>query len=296
MGAVIRLAGLVSTLFLFVAAAASSSALSLFQARKFAEAEQAYRLALRHQPRNAELRLGLARTLIELDRISEALQIVETTLAALPSSLSTTPAVEMEVGRLLRQLAEKRFRDLGLIDEGQAAVSEIAGKRLEREGNFTTALARYRDVQQLEPNRAGIQYLIGSVLWKLRDFESAEKHLRAELANTPGHGMANFRLGQIMIATSFEIESVPYLERALAALPGRLEVRRELGKAYRKAGSLAAARSVWEQVAKARPEDDQVHFLLGGLYRELGEAALSQREFSLHRQLLEQRRSRSERR
>ncbi len=290
----IRLAGLVFTLFHFAAPTGNSSALGLFQARKFAEAEQAYRQALRQQPRNSELRLGLARTLVHLDRIPEALQILETTLAAVPSG--PTPYVEMEAGRLLRQLAEKRFRDLSLINEGQTAVSEIAGKRLEREGNFTAALARYRDVQQLEPNRAGIQYLIGSVLWKLRDFESAEKHLRAELANTPGHGMANFRLGQIMIATSFEIESVPYLERALAALPGRLEVRRELGKAYRKAGSLAAARSVWEQVAKARPQDDQVHFLLGGLYRELGEAALSQREFNIHRQLLEQRRSRSERR
>ena len=296
MKSVIRLAGLLCTLFLFVATAADTPALAHFQARNFREAEQAYRLAIRRQPRNPELHLGLARTLVELNRIPEALQILETTLATTPSGLGPSPATEMEAGRLLRRLADKRFRDLDLSGQGQAAINEIAGKRLEREGNFTAALAQYREAQQREPNRAGIQYLIGGALWKLRDFEAAEKHLRAELANTPGHGMANFRLGQIMIANSLESESVPYLERALAALPARLEVRRELGKAYRKTGNLAGARSVWEQVAKARPQDDQVHFLLGGLYREMGEAELSQKEFNLHRQLLEQRRSRSERR
>jgi Tfp pilus assembly protein PilF len=79
-------------------------------------------------------------------------------------------------------------------------------------------------------------------------------------------------------------------------MPDRAEIRRDLGKAYRKAGRPADARAAWEAVAKAHPNDDQVHFLLGGLYRELGEAALAQRELSLHRKLLEHRRSSAERR
>jgi predicted Zn-dependent protease len=273
------------------AAAVAAPGVALYRARKFPEAERALRVSLKQQPQNPELRLLLARTLIELNRIPEALAELDHLLAAKPS-----PDTEMEAGRLLRRLAEKRFKDLTRSDGGQAAVSEIAGRRLEREGNFAAALARYQDALQREPDRPGLRYSIGSVLWKMRDFEAAEKNLRAELDRTPEHGMANFRLGQLLIATNREADSVPYLERAVATMPDRAEIRRELGKAYRKAGRPTDARAAWEAVAKARPNDDQVHFLLGGLYRELGEAALAQRELSLHRKLLEQRRSSAERR
>lgn len=283
-------------LVFFLTVAVQFEGLTLYQARKFAEAELRYRAALQKQPHDSDLRLGLARTLVELNRIPEALSELERVLASRPPSPGPTPETELEAGRLLRRLAEKRFRDLNRMDEGQAAISEIAGKRFEREGNFPAALARYREALQREPGRSGIQYLIGSALWKLREMEAAEKHLRAELAINPSHGMANFRQGQILLADNREIQSIPYLEKAMAALPDRVEIRRELGKAFRKAGKLASARAEWEQVERLRPEDDQVHFLLGGLYRELGEATLSASHFNLHRQLLEKRRSRSERR
>ncbi len=286
------MASLAGILIVTLAALAlDSPGAGLYRARKFPEAERELRASLKKQPRNPGLRLLLTRTLIELNRIPEALAELDQLLETRPS-----PDTEMEAGRLLRRLAERRFRDLNHSDAGQAAVSEIAGRRLEREGNFAAALTRYRDAQQREPDQPGLRYSIGSVLWKMRDFEAAEKNLRAELERMPEHGMANFRLGQVLIATSREAESVAYLERAVAAMPDRVEVRRELGKAYRKAGRPADAQAAWEAVAKALPNDDQVHFLLGGLYRELGEAVLAQRELSLHRQILERRRSLAERR
>ncbi|HUS04696.1 MAG TPA: tetratricopeptide repeat protein [Bryobacteraceae bacterium] len=272
------------------ALALDSPGVALYRARKFPEAERELRASLQKQPRNPELRLLLARTLIQLNRIDQALAELDYLVGH-----GASPNTEMEAGRLLRILAEKRFRDLGRSDAGQAAVSEIAGRRLEHDGNFAAALARYQDARQREPDRPGLSYSMGSVLWKMRDYEGAEKNLRAELEHTPDHGMANFRLGQVLLATSREGESVTCFERAAAAMPDRTEVRRELGKAYRKAGRPADAQAAWEAVAKAHPTDDQVHFLLGGLYRELGKAALAQREFGLHRQLLEQRRNRAER-
>ena len=284
------MASLAGILIIALAAALDPPGVGLYRARKFPEAERELRVSLKKQPRNPELRLLLARTLVELNRIPEALAELDHLLNAAPST-----DIEMEAGRLLRRLAEIRFRDLSRTGAGQAAVSEIAGRRLEREGNFAAALARYRDASQMEPDRPGLRYSIGGVLWKMRDFDGAETNLRAELERTPTHGMASFRLGQVLIATGREAESVAYLERAVSAMPEGLEVRRELGKAYRKAGRLADARATWEAVEKARPNDDQVHFLLGGLYREMGDPVRSEQELKLHRQLLEQRRSRAER-
>ncbi|MCX6592355.1 MAG: tetratricopeptide repeat protein [Acidobacteria bacterium] len=268
----------------------ATSGVALYQARRFPEAEQVLRAALRKQPLDQQARLLLARTLVELNRVPEALSELQRLMEARPS-----PELEMEAGRLLRRLAERRFSDLSRQDDGQAAVSEIAGRRLEREGNFTGALARYQETQAREPERPGIHYALGSVHWKLREMVAAEAHLRAELARTPGHGMANFRLGQVLIATGREQEAVAPLERAAGGMPERPEVRRELGKGYRKVGRTADARRVWESVALERPNDDQIHFLLGGIYRETGERDLAQREFDLHRKLLEERRRLSER-
>ncbi|MEO5951680.1 MAG: tetratricopeptide repeat protein [Chloroflexia bacterium] len=253
-------------------------AIKLFNDRQFPQAEKALRVAIKQRPQEQQLKLYLAKAMIEQHHTADALRELETLLAQRPSA-----ETEFEVGKLMRQLAEARFHDLSQSDAGQAAVQEIAGRRLEREGNFEAALARYREAASLEPSRPGLNYEIGSALWKMRDYEPAEKQLRAELVRTPQHGMANFRLGQLMLATNREAEAVSPLEQALTALPNRLEVRRELGKAYRRAGQLNQARSAWESVATARPNDDQVHFLLGGLYRELGESALAEKAFARHR-------------
>lgn len=278
------------TILSLLVASLDISGVRLYEARKFGEAERAFRESIKKRPQDPNLRLYLARTLIELNRISEALAELERVIEA-----QTSPEIEVEVGRLLRNLAERRFRDLSQSDAGQAGIHEIAGRRLEHEGHFDAALMRYREAQRLEPNRPGLSYAIGSVFWKMRELEEAERHLRAELERTPEHGMANFRLGQVLVATNREMDAVVPLERAAAALPDRLEVRRELGKAYRKAGRTADALAAWEAIARARPDDNQVHFLLGSLYRELGQTAAAEREFSQHRKLLKQRRDQSER-
>ena len=283
------LAGILTLSLAFMAI--DDEGIRLYRTRKFVEAEREFRLTLRKQPQDPQPRLYLARTLIELNRVSEALAELERLIEAQPS-----PEIEIEVGRLLRHLAGRRFHDLTQSDAGQAAISEIAGHRLEQERNFPAALAQYREAQKIESDRPGINYAMGSVLWKMNEFGPAEKHLRAELERSADHGMANFRLGQVLLATSREAEAIAPLARATVALPDRWEVRRELGKAYRKTGHSAEALDAWEAVAKARPDDDQVHFLLGGLYRELGRTALAKQEFSRHGKLLEMRRARPERR
>lgn len=271
-------------------AGADQSAIALFRERKFVEAERTIQASLRRQPNQPSVRLLLARTLIELRRVPEALLELERLLATQPS-----PEIEMEAGRLLRRLAEDRFQDLARSGAGNAAVLAISGRRLEQSGDFAGAKARYAEAIRLESDRPGLRYALGAVEWKLGETEAAERDLRLELARTPDHGMANFRLGQVLLATNREADAVVPLERAVSAMPSRPEVLRELGKAYRKAGRSAEARRAWETVAKLRPADDQVHFLLGTLYRELGETALAQRELATHRQLLDARRERSER-
>ncbi|HYO80699.1 MAG TPA: tetratricopeptide repeat protein [Bryobacteraceae bacterium] len=258
-----------------------------FAQGQFAKAASIFRAALKASPRNESARLHLARALIHLNRIPEALEVLQ------PLTLPSASAeARLEAGRTLRHLAERRFRTLQRVAAGTPATMEILGRRLEREGNFAGALEQFEAVRKLEPARPGIHYSLGSVLWKLRELPRAETELRAELATQPGHSMANLRLGQLLVQTEREAEAIPHLEAARTALPHLIEISRELGKAYRKVGRLNDARSAWEFVVSSRPGDDQVHYLLAGLYRELGEPEKATRELQEHRKVLEGRRQR----
>ena len=54
-----------------------------------------------------------------------------------------------------------------------------------------------------------------------------------------------------------------------------------------KLGQAARAREHLEYVAKARPQDDQVHALLAAVYRALGEREKARAELKLHQAILD---------
>jgi protein O-GlcNAc transferase len=275
---------LLAALLCFLAA---PDALKLYQQRQFVAAEPEFRRMLAARPGDARTRLYLARTLIELGRIPEALAEVERTLAN-----QADPEILFQAGKLSRELAERRFAELQRRAPDSAAVRELAGLRFELEGKLPEALGEYRAAIAKDPARPGLHFQAGSVLWRMRELADAARELKAELAQTPHHGMANLRLGQVLLANDQASQALPYLEAAVSAMPDSADARRELGKAYRNLGRTAEARAQWEAVATARPDDEQVHYLLGNLYRQLGEGDLSQRELNRHRAILERRRER----
>jgi tetratricopeptide (TPR) repeat protein len=266
---------------------AEADAVRLYRQRQFAAAESEFRRLLAIRPRNAQIRLYLARTLVELNRVPEALAEIERALGT-----QSDPETQFQAGRIVRELAERRFADLDRLAPDSAAVHELGGRQLEREGNLPEALREYRAAIVKEPGRPGLNFAIGNILWRMRELDGAVKELEAELARTPRHGMANLRLGQVFLARNQAAEAAPFLEQAVDAMPESTDARRELGKAYRSLGRTAEAREQWEAVAKARPDDDQVHYLLGNLYRQLGDGDRAQRELNQHRAILERRRKR----
>jgi len=273
---------LVPLVMCFVAAA---DGVQLYQQRQFAAAESELRRTLTANPSDSQSRLYLARTLVELGRVAEALAEIDRALAGRPD-----PEIQFQAGRIIRELAEQRFADLERLAPDSSALHELAGRNFERQGKLPEALREYRAAIAKEPGRPGLHYETGNILWRMRELDAAVEELQTELARTPNHGMANLRVGQTYLTLNQPAKAVAFLERAADALPDSTDARRELGKAYRNLGRSADARTQWEMVAKARPDDDQVHYLLGTLYRELGDSNRAQRELTYHRQILKRRR------
>ena len=278
----------VGMLWVALLASELTTGLSLFRGQRFSEAEQEFRRVLTAQPSNDQARLWLARTLTELKRVPEALGEIERVLAGSPS-----PDTRFQAGRILRDLAERRFRELESAAPESAAVREFAGARFERSGDLEAALREYRAAATMDRRRPGVHYRAGSVLWRMRELAAAQEELEKELAINPHHPMANLRLAQILIARDEHAQAVPYLDRCIAGMPEWIEARKELGKAYAKTGRLRDAQREWEWIAKARPEDEQIHYLLGNLYRELGDGERARRELARHREILDRRRARA---
>jgi len=266
---------------------AAVDGVQLYQQREFAAAESELRRALATRPGDARIRLYLARTLVELGRIPEAISEIERALRT-----QADPEIQFQAGQIIRELAQRRFADLERRASDSAAVRELKGRQFEREGKLQQALGEYRAAMTKQPDRLGLHFEAGNILWRMRELDAAAGELERELAWTPHHGMANLRLGQVFLARDQPAQALPYLEQAGREMPDSPEARRELGIAYRNLGRLGEARKQWEAEAQARPDDDQVHYLLGNLYRQLGEADLARRELNRHREILERRRKR----
>lgn len=263
--------------------------IALYRQQKFTDAEAEFRKLTKQGNDRAAARLYLVRTLLEQNRVPDALAELEIALAD-----RSNPETMFQAGKIARELAERRLADLKATAPGSAAVLELSGRQLETRGKNEEALAEYRQAVRLSPNRPGIHYRIGNVLYKLRRPEDAQAELKKELAASPHHAMANLRFGEVLILQKDEASAVAPLEFAVKTMPDLMEARKELGKAYRETSREADARREWEIVAKQRPGDEEIHYLLGNLYRSLGEVELSKRELAIHRKLLEQKRQLSE--
>jgi tetratricopeptide (TPR) repeat protein len=274
-----------------VSAADWDRARTHYRQRNFASAEADLRSLLAADPSDSRARILLARTLLALNRAAEAMAELDHALAGPPS-----PEVKFQVGQIARQLAEQRFADLQDSAPRSAALLELIGRQHELRGRFEEALKEYQAAAAMNPDRPGVHYWAGNALWRLRRLDEAKAELERELRTTPHHTMANLRLGQVLIAMDNASGAVPHLEFAVKALPGSVEARKDLGKAYLQTGRTADARREWEAVANQAPSDDQIHYLLGNLYRGIGERDLAQSEFARHREILDRRRALAERR
>lgn len=147
------------------------------------------------------------------------------------------------------------------------------------------AVAEYRQVLKLQPELPGVHYELARLLTDSAPQE-ARALLEKELAVDPAHYLAKSLLGQVLVALRESANAIPLLQDALDAKDSMPEARRALGKALLDTGNAEAALPHLERVAREKPDDDQVHFLLAQAYRALGKPQEAAREMQVHQSLL----------
>jgi tetratricopeptide (TPR) repeat protein len=135
----------------------------------------------------------------------------------------------------------------------------------------------------LHANIPGANYQLGFAHWKLGEAAKAEAAFLKELTFEPPDPHSLYYLGRIKSDAGQVDIAIHYFEKTFR-LADILDVRRRLGSAYVRAGRIQDAVALLEPSVKLRPEEGELHYLLGRAYQQQGKLAAAGKEFDLARE------------
>jgi predicted Zn-dependent protease len=230
-----------------------------FQERKFEQAVESLRQALKLKPSLPKLDTLLAMSLSELGRYTEALpglekgfhqtadtavrrrcglelvraytglqrdnQAVEAALQ-LNRLYPNDPEVLFQTGKIYGNFAYLTMHKLAQVAPDSVWRHEAAAEAFESEGSSESAIPEYQKVLALDPHRPGVHYRLGRTLLarsektkSADDIAEAAKEFGLELGQEPGNANAAYELAEIHRNAGEAEEARKYFEMALKYYP-----------------------------------------------------------------------------
>jgi tetratricopeptide (TPR) repeat protein len=227
---------------------------SLYNFRRYPDAEGWFRKSLASNEEDASALSGLTAVLVDQKRYKEAEVVAQQYAKLVPAGISRVVEVQIRAGnfaradwlleraiadlpsagarrRLLAQVASAYF-DRSEIDRARALDRRAAalgppgdapelerlvhGLLLQREGNFAAAESMFMSYQAYASQDAMSSYYIGVVKLLRGDSAGAEREMRAQIARKPAHSRYYRLLGTILAQERRFSDALPFAERAVA--------------------------------------------------------------------------------
>jgi len=212
---------------------------------QFAEAAPYLKIAADADPQNLPIRLTLAHSLLWSKQYSKVLDV---------------------------------YKEILALDPDSAEADMLAGEALDEMSDPSGAIEMFRKAVKAKPNEPDVHFGLGYLLWSQKQYAEAIREFQAELANNPEHAQSMLYTADADIQTNQYADAAPLLEKAVKLDPS-------LGLAHLDLGILAANdghndEAVREFLAaeKLIPNDVNVHWRLGRLYRAMGKKEEAQAE------------------
>lgn len=151
--------------------------------------------------------------------------------------------------------------------------------------NFGLALMEFETAARLRPDGALFHRNVGMAAIRGGDFARAEGALRRATAIDSLDGLALYGLGLALARQGRDREALDVYRRSVAVTPDAKLPYVGMGQVLARQGLLKEAAAVYERAARTDPYDPQPHFLLAGVYRQLGDARRADREMAGFRRL-----------
>jgi tetratricopeptide (TPR) repeat protein len=290
--------------------------LGLLEARQghFKEAVPLYRKALKLGPDVPGLRLNLGLSLFKSEDLRGAIEVFQPLLKANPNSEQLNTLIGMshyglaeyaQAAPFLRQAAAQDTSNLPLrlalahsclwskqmqcaldvykeilaLNSESAEADMLAGEAMNGLKDNEGATKMFRAAIQANPKEPSAHFGLGYLLWMNKQFPEAAAEFQAELANDPSHLQASLYLADCDIQLNRPQDAQPLLERVVNEDGNLALAHLDLGAIYADSGQNEVALRELLLAEKLAPDEVNVHWRLGRLYRTLGRREDSKAEF-----------------
>jgi len=262
--------------------------LAEFKQGNFEAAIAPFRAALTAQPQNAQARALLGLSCYGAKRFAEAAKQLK--VAAKSDSGNTELRRALAQSCLLAkeyECALEEFRQILQQYPDAAATHILMGEALDGLSRTPEAIAEFQTAAKAAPREPEVNFGLGYLYWKSHQYENAKSAFERELSVDANHAQSLAYLGDIELKAN-------HPEEALALLNQAVKLKDDIRIAYLDLGTILMqqkqnkeALAALLRAEKLGPEQPEAHYRLARLYREMGNAGASQKEFERVRALHE---------
>ncbi|MGA2137768.1 MAG: tetratricopeptide repeat protein [Verrucomicrobiia bacterium] len=212
----------------------------------------------------------LAQTLLNQERIPEALEYAQRAVRVAPSAEThrNLGIALTQAGRIQEAIGEF---DLALqLKPDLADAHHNLALALLRLGRVPEAIGHWEQALRLKPDYAEAHCNLGVALEQSGKIEDATGHFEQALKVKPDYAEAHYNLGVTLVRLGRVPEAIEHWEQALRLKPDYAEAHCNLGVALEQSGKLEDAIGHYEQALKIRPDLAEVHYNLGVVLVRLG--------------------------
>lgn len=254
--------------------------LALFKGGDLKDAIQEFSRLAKIQPDNQQLMTLIGLAHYGLAEYAEAVPYLKSAAASdkqnLPLLLALTHSC---LWSKQFQCVLDVYHEILMLNPDSAEADMVAGEALDEMKDNLGAIKMFRAAIKANPREANAHFGLGYLLWTLKQYKEAAAEFQAELANDPGHMQSMLYLADTEIQTNQMEAARPLLEKVVAHSPELSLGHLDLGILYSEDGRNEDALREMTEAAKLLPDDVNVHWRLGRLYRTLGNKEAAKAEF-----------------
>jgi tetratricopeptide (TPR) repeat protein len=146
----------------------------------------------------------------------------------------------------------------------------IAGEALDEMKDNEGSTKMFRTAVKANPKEPNAHFGLGYLLWTQKQYPEAATEFQAELANDPQHAQSMVYLGDTYLQLNRAEEAKPLLAQGVQLDSTLWLADLDLGIIDSDAGRNADALRELETAARLKPDEVNVHWRLGRLYRTMG--------------------------
>jgi len=162
------------------------------------------------------------------------------------------------------------YHEILALNADSAEADMLAGETLDEMKDNEGSTKMFRAAVKANPKEPNVHFGLGYLLWTQKQYPEAVTEFQAELANDPQHAQATLYLGDAYLQLNRPNDARPLLAKAVESDPSMWLGDLDLGVIDADAGNNNQALVELETAERLKPDEVNVHWRLGRLYRAMG--------------------------